>query len=290
MLKHYVLILFCCAALLPAMTFAQDDAPKAPGKNGAAPVFCGYCHRPAVEDSGGGEMLCAECLKTAVKDPDKAAGIMKDVREVLNKKFKLATKHKIDYEIGTRKELNLEADGEHLELGWFDPKEIRGKQRYTIRILKGLPLDVFRMVAAHELAHDWMHEELPHLMDKPEIREGFAEFVAWSFSREEGSKRAMEYTERRTDPVYGDGFRRFDNSPSPCYIVGNVFADHQRRHCSPCRNFTTSSSSRAPSCSPGRASRRLRSSRRNCANTARVRPWRIPAGAKCSAPNVSKRR
>ena len=198
--KLHTVILFACAVLLAGAVFAQ--APFEP------PKLCGYCTRPAVEDSGGGEMLCAECLKTAVKDPAKAAEIMKDVREVLNKKFKLATKHKIDYEIGTRKELNLEADGEHLELGWFDPKEIRGKQRYTIRILKGLPLDVFRMVAAHELAHDWMHEELPHLMDKPEIREGFAEFVAWSFSREEGSKRAMEYTERRTDPVYGDGFRK----------------------------------------------------------------------------------
>jgi len=207
MLKHYVLILFCCAALLPAMTFAQDP-PKAPGKSDAAPVICNYCHRPAVEDSGGGEMLCAECAKTAVKDQDKAVEIVKDVRQLLNTRFKMTTKHKIDYQLGNRKELNLEADGENLELGWFDPKMIRNKQHYTIRILKGLPLDIFRMVSAHELAHDWMHERLPHLMDKQEIREGFAEYVAWSFSKTEDAKRAMSFTERRTDPVYGDGFRK----------------------------------------------------------------------------------
>ena len=198
--KLHTVILFACAVLLAGAVFAQ--APFEP------PQLCQYCTRPAVEDSGGGEMLCAECLKTAVKAPDKAAEIMKDVRQLLNTRFKMTTKHKIDYELGTRKELNMKADGENLELGWFDPKIIRNKQHYTIRILKGLPLDIYRLVAAHELAHDWMHERLPHLMDKEEIREGFAEYVAWSFSKSEDAKRAVEYTERRTDPVYGGGFRK----------------------------------------------------------------------------------
>ena len=201
--RLHTVILFACIVLLAGAAFAQEPAtPPQP------PRICNYCARPAVKDSGGGEWLCEECLKTAVTDPDKAAGIMKDVRQALNTKYKLATKHKIDYEIGTRKDLNLKADGENLELGWFDPKIVRDKPRYTIRILKGLPLDVFRWVAAHELAHDWMEETLPHLMDKPEIREGFAEYVAWTFSKDEGSARPAEYTERRTDAVYGDGFRK----------------------------------------------------------------------------------
>jgi len=169
---------------------------------------CEYCQMPAEEKTAGDNRLCRECARDTITDKAEAEKVMKDVRQVLTTKFKMTTRHKIDYEIGTRKDLNLEADGEHLELGWFDPKMLRGKPHYTIRILTGLPRYVFRSVAAHELAHDWMDETLPYLMDKPEIREGFAEFVAWSFSSAEGNKRMMHYTEGRTDEVYGDGFRK----------------------------------------------------------------------------------
>ena len=169
---------------------------------------CAYCQLPFEVVSPGEDRLCRECAKDTIKDKAEAEKVMKDVRQVLTAKFKMTTKHKIIYEIGNRKDLNLVADGEHNELGWFDPKTIRNKPQYTVRILTGLPRDVFRSVGAHELAHDWMSEELPHLMDKPEIREGFAEFVAWSFSKSEGNKRMMEYTERRTDDVYGGGFRK----------------------------------------------------------------------------------
>ena len=169
---------------------------------------CAYCQMPSEAESGGGDRLCRECARDCIKEKAEAEKVMKDVRQVLSAKFKMTSKHKIIYELGTRKELNLEADGEHNELGWFDPKTVRNKPQYTIRILTGLPRDVFRSVGAHELAHDWMDETLPHLMDKPEIREGFAEFVAWSFSKAEGNTRMMEYTENRTDEVYGGGFRK----------------------------------------------------------------------------------
>lgn len=169
---------------------------------------CEYCQMPSDAESAGGDRLCRDCAGDTIKDKAEAEKVMKDVRQFLATKFKMTTKHKITYEIGTRKDLNLEADGVHMELGWFDPKIIRDKPQYTIRILTGLPRDVFRAVAAHELAHDWMDEMLPHLSDKPDIREGFAEFVAWSFSKAEGNDRMMKYTENRTDEVYGGGFRK----------------------------------------------------------------------------------
>jgi hypothetical protein len=169
---------------------------------------CEYCQMPSEVETAGGDRLCRECAKDTVKEKAEAEKVMKDVRQALSTKFKMISKHKITYELGTRKELNLEADGKHNELGWFDPKTIRNKPQFTIRILTGLPRDVFRSVGAHELAHDWMNEELPHLSDKPEIREGFAEFVAWSFSKAEGNTRMTDYTESRTDEVYGGGFRK----------------------------------------------------------------------------------
>ncbi len=233
--RLFVFFLLVAAVLIPVLS-AQEKAGKAPShakcahcqkdkfvsaqaKNGAGKLVplcyecamlpqCEYCQLPSDTVSGGGDHLCRECAKDCIKEKTEAEKVMKDVRQVLIAKFKMTTKHKIIYELGTRRELNLEADGEHNELGWFDPKTIRNKPQYTIRILTGLPRDVFRAVGAHELAHDWMSEELPHLMDKPEIREGFAEFVAWSFSKAEGNKRMMEYTEGRTDEVYGGGFRK----------------------------------------------------------------------------------
>ena len=199
-----------CGAVKPAAAKAENGAGKPLNLCFECAMLprCGYCQMPSDTVSPGGDRLCRECAKDTIADKAEAEKVMKDVRQVLSSKFKMTTRHKIVYEIGSRKDLNLEADGEHLELGWFDPKTIRDKPQYTIRILTGLPRDVFRAVAAHELAHDWMDENLPHLMDKPEIREGFAEFVAWSFSKAEGSVRMMKYTENRTDDVYGGGFRK----------------------------------------------------------------------------------
>ena len=237
--KHILILLVLLAAaiivpvLLSAQTKEEEEAPayakcahcrkekfvsvRAKDKTGKSVPLCyecamlprcEYCQMPSEVKTDGGDNLCRDCAKDCVKDKAEAEKVMKDVRQVLTTKFKMTTKHKIIYEVGTRKDLNLEADGEHNELGWFDPKTIRNKPQYTIRILTGLPRDVFRSVGAHELAHDWMNEELPHLSDKPEIREGFAEFVAWSFSKAEGNKRMMDYTEGRTDEVYGGGFRK----------------------------------------------------------------------------------
>ncbi len=236
MLKRLMILFFAAAALLfSARLYAQvkpgafapvkcahcgETKPSAAkAMNGAGQTVdlcydcarlprCAYCQLPFEVVSPGEDRLCRECAKDTITDKAEAEKVMKDVRQVLNTKFKLTTKHKISYELGTRKDLNIEADGEHLELGWFDANPINGKPFYRIRILTGLPRDVFRAVAAHELAHDWMQENLSHITDKDVIREGFAEFVAWSFSQAEGNKRMMKYTENRTDDVYGGGFRK----------------------------------------------------------------------------------
>lgn len=238
MLKRVMILFFAAAALLFSVRLhaqmgpgagmptpvkcahcGEMKIPAAKAENGTGQTVdlcyecamlprCAYCQMPFEVVSPGEDRLCRECAKDTIKDKAEAEKVIKDVRQVLSTKFKLTTKHKISCELGTRREINLEADGEHLELGWFDSNPINGKPFYRIRILTGLPRDVFRAVAAHELAHDWMTEYLPHLMDKDIISEGFAEFVAWSFSQAEGLKRMTKYTENRTDDVYGGGFRK----------------------------------------------------------------------------------
>jgi hypothetical protein len=62
-------------------------------------------------------------------------------------------------------------------------------------------------VGAHELAHDWMEENLPHI-EEPEIREGFSEYISWLYSKSEHLDRIPWRMEQNTDPIYGDGFRK----------------------------------------------------------------------------------
>jgi len=171
---------------------------------------CIYCRKEATLQIAGGDFLCNDCFKNSIKNDSEAEKAMKDIRRVLDTKFKMtATRHVISYKIGSSKELDLETGRENIEPGRFEVKTVRNKNpQYTIRILVGLPREEFRATGAHELAHDWMNEKLPHLVNIPEIYEGFAEYVAWSLAKAEGSKHMVETIENRTDKVYGAGFRK----------------------------------------------------------------------------------
>ena len=181
---------------------------------------CSCCQMPLdkfAEDLGDGRTLCRNCAKEAVFSQSEAESLMSALREALADKFRMATKHTIKFELCTRDELKKESagDGEH-ELGLFIfnsrslsffGRTVRKSDEYRILILRGQPPDFFRGVGAHEFAHDWMQENLPHI-DDPQIREGFAEFVSWAFAKSEKLDRIPWRMEQNTDPVYGDGFRK----------------------------------------------------------------------------------
>ena len=52
-----------------------------------------------------------------------------------------------------------------------------------------------------------MQENLPHI-DDPQIREGFAEYVSWMYTKSAKLDRVPWRIEQNTDSVYGDGFRK----------------------------------------------------------------------------------
>ncbi len=181
---------------------------------------CSSCQMPLdkfAKDLGDGRTLCRSCAKEAVFSQSEAESLMSALRETLADRFKMATKHTIKFDLCTRDELKKESagDGEH-ELGLFIfnsrslsffGRTVRKSDEYRILILRGQPPDFFRGVGAHELAHDWMQENLPHI-DDPQIREGFAEFVSWAYAKSEKLDRVPWRMEQNTDPVYGDGFRK----------------------------------------------------------------------------------
>lgn len=181
---------------------------------------CASCQMPLdrfAKDLGDGRSLCRDCARDGIFEQPEMDSVMKDLRKTLADKFRMSTDHEIKYQLCDRTALKKEStgDGEH-ELGLFIfnihtltffNRPVRSREEYRILILNGLPPDFFRGVGAHELAHDWMQQNLPHI-DEPMIREGFAEFVSWAYAKSEKLDRVPWRMEQNTDPVYGDGFRK----------------------------------------------------------------------------------
>ena len=175
---------------------------------------CSFCRMPADVHPSTGIRMCRECAETAVEDSVGAERIMTDVRKLLEKHFRMKIEAAVFCELGDREV--VPPDGDCLGLGGIERKTVNGKRSYTVRILTGLPEDIFQSVAAHELTHIWLIEVLPRPADAsddpdelaipPEIREGFAEYVTWSFAKAEGSRRLMLYTEKRAGKLCAEEF------------------------------------------------------------------------------------
>ena len=181
---------------------------------------CASCQMPLdrlAKDLGDGRSICRDCAREAIFTQSEMNSAMKSLRQQLADKFKMSTDHEIQYELCNRNELKKEsASGSEHELGLFVfnrhtltffNRTIRSRDEFRILILNGLAPDFFRGVGAHELAHDWMQQSLPHI-DDPQIREGFAEFVSWAYAKSEKLDRIPWRMEQNTDEVYGDGFRK----------------------------------------------------------------------------------
>ena len=198
--------------LLGEKTFLCDYCRSLPA--------CSSCQMPLdkfAKDLGDGRKICSACERIAVSSQFEAEKLMAALRQTLADRFKMSTDHTIQFVLCNRNELKKEScgDGER-ELGLFVVnrhtvtlfgRPVRDSSDYRILILNGQPPDNFRTVGAHELAHDWMEANLPHI-EEPMIREGFAEFVSWAFAKSENMDRIPWNIEQNTDEVYGEGFRK----------------------------------------------------------------------------------
>ena len=175
---------------------------------------CKFCRMPADLRTSVGIRLCRECAETTIKDPAESKRVLTEVRTLLDKEFRMRIEAPIVCELGNREE--VPPDGDCLGLGGIERETVNGKHRYTVHILNELPEDVFRCVVTHELAHIWLCEVLPRplgipddspeLAIPPEIREGFAEFVTWSYAKAEKSKYLILYSEKRAGKICPEEF------------------------------------------------------------------------------------
>ncbi len=76
----------------------------------------------------------------------------------------------------------------------------------AIYVEYGLPRIFFSEVLAHEYAHAWQAENAP-LLAEPELREGFAEWVAYKTVESWGCRLRLDRFRERQD-MYGAGLRR----------------------------------------------------------------------------------
>lgn len=218
--------------------------------------FCEKCHsKPKCFCCGlpadcskldDGRHICPNCSKDAIGTLDEAVKLIGEVRALMGDKLKLKTEHQIEYELVDQKKLEeISPQNQHgVELGLFryieetetttvtsglkTTETVNVTRNYKIYMLSHMSRRKFIEVAAHELGHDWMQEYYPKI-DELNVKEGWAQYVAWRINDIHGQKGLNRMLEANKDPVYGDGFRMVrkasEKSSSPMEALHSYFRD-----------------------------------------------------------------
>ncbi len=194
----------------------------------ASGIFCAQCKntRPACYVCGvpvgdqywkypDGRIICGECGDRAVVDVSEIQRIMQDVQTTTESR--LGMKIRTPYTLRVEKLGGLPRSG----AGTHDPtlpdqsplygKELglyrRTGNQSEIFLLFGLPPELLYETAAHEYAHAWQVEVCPFDLP-PDLREGFAQWVAADVLRAKGYTNALAKLEARKDSPYGTGYQQ----------------------------------------------------------------------------------
>lgn len=175
---------------------------------------CDTCGRPvgaSYWSRSDGRKLCDRCQSTAVSDPRYAHALYRRVRAALSKDMGLTLREPCQLKLVNRGQLfslidksslySLDADSRGRCFGLF----IREGSHRAIFVEYGLPQIILMEVMAHEFAHAWQSENCK-ADTRPEIQEGFAEWVAYKLMEGWGCVRRSERMLRRDD-IYGRGLK-----------------------------------------------------------------------------------
>ncbi len=179
---------------------------------------CYVCGLPVGKDQWrypDGRIVCGECGARAVIDIGQIKWIMQDARETVEARLGLNVTR--PYEVTVEKlqgpspavagsgqpSLSGQSPLYGRELGMYR----RMGEKSEIFLLFGLPPELLYEAAAHEYAHAWQSENCPANLT-PELREGFAQWVAAEVLRDKRFNVALEKLEARRDDPYGTGYQR----------------------------------------------------------------------------------
>ena len=179
---------------------------------------CYICGAPVGDDFWkypDGRIICGDCGDRAVIDVGEIHRIMDDARKIIEKRLRLHVELPYDVKVEKLGGLpsspldqvaRIAANQSPLygnELGMY----YRKGDRSEIFLLFGLPPEMLYEAAAHEYAHAWQAENCPPDLT-PELREGFAQWVAADVLRAKGYQNALQKLEMRADTPYGTGYHR----------------------------------------------------------------------------------
>lgn len=184
---------------------------------------CDICRVPLDEhgrvfQKQGGEVIrCASCLNTAVTKPEEAERLYRETYALLQRELQLNMPFLPKLSVVERPKLlslnhlsgslvtsetPVGTAQQHL-LGFF--QQVNDARSIFIEWL--LPQNLFRAVAAHELAHAWQ-SFYASPQQAPMIVEGFAEWAAYRLLLALGQQHEAAQLTRRDD-LYGKGLQHF---------------------------------------------------------------------------------
>ncbi|MEG2076409.1 MAG: hypothetical protein RRY34_07890, partial [Victivallaceae bacterium] len=169
-----------------------------------------------------GRKICRSCEKKSVRGKEEAKKLFNQVRNNLRSWLGADSRHQIEFELVDADEIktkfhdDIDREGvyqysftlieKHTALG--ASTTMRANEKCRIYILSHLTRDKFVTVAAHELAHDYMQHYIGEFPNQVEMKEGFAQFIAYVYNLKRKMPSENIPIEFATDEVYGGGFRK----------------------------------------------------------------------------------
>ena len=179
--QYYMLIgrdeCYCSTCIATRPRCASCGAPVGPNhwQLHDGRLQCASCHTTAVYDVGVAQQIYAETV----------AGVVQQ----LGLRLQVGVEFRIIDAPGLAA-LRAEHNPQDLDEPTLGLYQRQGRLR-AIWLLYGLPRLLFRTTVAHEYAHAWQGEHCP-LLEDDELREGFAEWVAYRHLLWLGCTRAAE--------------------------------------------------------------------------------------------------
>ena len=176
--------------------------------------ICGVPMKDTWWEFPDGRKICDSCNSRAVIDEQKIRDIMTEVELLVPKvvgikaeqpytlKVETLNKDSFTKALAAKKGQATSSPLYGSELGLF--RKLNGSTE--IFLLYGLPPEVIYETAAHEYTHAWQAENSSP-SQSPEIREGFAQWVAAQILKAKGYKQTLEKLEIRDDRPYGTGYQ-----------------------------------------------------------------------------------
>jgi len=208
---------------------------------GRAEGFCANCMdiRPRCSSCGAplednhwrlhdGRLQCNRCHSTAVYDVDEARRLYEETVKGVEQQLGLRLRVGVEFRLfdapqlaGLRLQGGVEHAPDEHTLGLY----YRQGRLRAIYMLYGLPRLIFRITVAHEYAHAWQGETCP-LLDDDELREGFAEWVAYRHLLYLGCTKAAQRMLTSSHPYRPllERVLELDQRVGPAGVVAHILA------------------------------------------------------------------